>query len=93
MYILGLINRRKVNWLHSGSIPLIPIERNKIGFPFIYKGKEHKYYPDFYLPEKDEYVEIKEIDDDLWEAKKLAFPKKLTVLKKKDIETLEKDLI
>ena len=80
-------------WIKWALKNKVRFERNKIGFSYIYKGEEHKYYPDFYLPEKDEYVEIKGIDDDLWEAKKLAFPKKLTVLKKKDIEALKKDLI
>jgi len=80
-------------WIKWALKNKVRFERNKVGFPYIYKGEEHKYYPDFYLPEKDEYVEIKGIDDDLWKAKELAFPKKLTVLKKKDIEALEKDLI
>ena len=80
-------------WIKWALKNKVCFERNKVGFSYIYKGEEHKYYPDFYLPEKDEYVEIKGIDDDLWKAKKLAFPKKLTVLKKKDIEALEKDLI
>ena len=26
MYILGLINRRKISWLHGGSIPPTPIK-------------------------------------------------------------------
>jgi hypothetical protein len=37
----------------------IQIERNKKGFTYWYQDKKHKYYPDFYLPEVDQYVEIK----------------------------------
>lgn len=37
----------------------IAIVRNQRGFPYQYQGKTHKYYPDFYLPELDLYVETK----------------------------------
>lgn len=37
----------------------ILIERNKKSFDYEYKGKTYKYYPDFYLPETNTYVELK----------------------------------
>lgn len=37
----------------------ILIENYKNYFMYTYDGKQHKYYPDFYLPETDEIVEIK----------------------------------
>ena len=37
----------------------IKIERNKKGFVYWYEDKKHKYYPDFYLPEVDLFVEVK----------------------------------
>ena len=81
---------------NGGSIPStcknIKFERNKKGFPYIYKGENHLYYPDFYLPDTDEYVEIKGIEDDLWEAKKIAFPNKLIVYTKSEIKLLKKEL-
>lgn len=70
----------------------ILFKRNTIGFPYIWKGETHQYYPDFYLPNTDEYIEIKGIVDEFWEAKKAAFPYKLTVLTKKEIKAIEKEL-
>jgi hypothetical protein len=37
----------------------IKIERNKKGFVYWYEDKKHKYYPDFYLPEVDLFIEVK----------------------------------
>lgn len=37
----------------------IPIVRCTRWFDYIYNNKPHKYLPDFYLPDTDEYVEIK----------------------------------
>ena len=73
-------------WIQWALSKGVKFERNKKGFPYIYKGKQHLYYPDFYLPEEDKYVEIKGIVDDLWEAKKSAFPFKLDVITKNEIK-------
>lgn len=49
--------------------------KNKESFDYIYKGQKHKYFPDFYLPVLDIYIEIKgykiERDDFKWSQ----FPK------------------
>lgn len=37
----------------------IQLERNKKGFDYWFEDKKHKYYPDFYLPEVNQYIEIK----------------------------------
>lgn len=37
----------------------INIERNHKYFVYEFEGKQHRYYPDFYLPDTDSYVEIK----------------------------------
>lgn len=37
----------------------IQLERNKKGFVYWHQDKKHKYYPDFYLPEVDLFIEIK----------------------------------
>ena len=34
-------------------------ERPTIGFEYVYNDKLHIYYPDFYLPEFDKYIEVK----------------------------------
>ena len=65
-------------------------ERNRDWFPYEWNGKEKKYLPDFYLPESDEYIEIKgrklPIDDAKWSH----FPsdKKLSVLMKPELNKL-----
>jgi len=60
--------------------------RNSEAFKYIYENKEHKYYPDFYLSDLDEFVEIKGFirpgDKEKWEQ----FPKKLDILFRKDIK-------
>lgn len=33
--------------------------RNRCGFPYIWEGKSHKYYPDFHLIDTNEFVEVK----------------------------------
>lgn len=65
-------------------------ERNKNSFPYSYEGKERRYTPDFYLPETDEYVEIKGYKTEKDDAKWLQFPedKKLKILMKEDLLTL-----
>ena len=75
-------------WIKWAIQQGIIFERNKQGFDYLFEGGSHKYYPDFYLPETDEYVEVKGIQDDLWEAKRQAFPCKLSVIGKKEIQEL-----
>lgn len=67
--------------------------RNTEGFEYLFEGEAHRYYPDFYLPAEDRYVEIKGIQDDLWEAKRQAFPYPLQVLGKKEIREIQGSLV
>lgn len=62
----------------------IKIERPNKWFPYEWNGAR-KYFPDFYLPEKELYVEVKGYETDRDRAKWSAFPKKLRVIKKEDI--------
>jgi len=64
--------------------------RNKDSFAYTYDGKERRYTPDFYLPETDEYVEIKGYKTDKDETKWEQFPKhrKLLVLMKQELGSL-----
>jgi len=62
----------------------IKIERNKIGFEYIFKNKKHLFYPDFIV--NDEYVEIKNFESDLTNAKISYFPHEIKVMYKKDIK-------
>ena len=79
-------------WLKWALLKGIHFERNKQGFPYIFKGKQHHYYPDFYLPDSDEYIEIKGFQDEQWQAKREAFPHKLTVYTQAEIQCIKQDL-
>lgn len=57
-------------------------------FPYQWNG-ERKYNPDFYLPDKDLYIEIKGYETDRDRAKWRDFPKNLRVIKKKEIEEIK----
>ena len=64
--------------------------RNKDSFAYIFKGRERRYTPDFYLPEKDEYIEIKGYKTNKDIQKWTQFPKyrKLTIMMKKELQDL-----
>lgn len=68
-------------WCDKNNIKWI---KNIDSFNYIYQEKEHKYFPDFYLPETDTYVEIKgfktEKDDYKW--KQFPKDKKLFIITK-----------
>lgn len=72
-------------WLDDENIPWV---RNKDQFDYVFKGVQRKYTPDFYLPDTDEYVEIKGYKTDKDEAKWTQFSKKLTVITGKDLKRL-----
>lgn len=63
-------------------------KRNIEKFPYIYNGKEYNYIPDFYIPIKDEYVEIKGYMTQKDEEKIRQFPRKLLVLQRDDLKKL-----
>ena len=60
------------------------------GFPYIWNG-ERTYFPDFYIESLDLYVEIKGYETDRDKAKWKQFPKKLRVIKKKEINEIKKN--
>ena len=64
--------------------------RNKERFLYVYKDKQHYYTPDFYLPDANEYIEIKGYKTGKDYAKWKQFPKdkKLTVLAEKELLSL-----
>lgn len=71
-------------WLDQNGIIW---ERPNKGFEYVYEDKKHIYYPDFYLPQLDVYVEVKgferEKDKYKWEALN-----NLIVIKSKEIEDI-----
>jgi pyruvate/2-oxoacid:ferredoxin oxidoreductase beta subunit len=67
----------------------IKIERSNEWFEYEWNGTR-KYFPDFYLPEKNTYVEVKGYETDRDKAKWKYFPKKLKVIKKEEIKKIRK---
>ena len=55
----------------------IKFKRNLEGFPYVYKDKVHKFYPDFIVGGK--YLEIKNFRSDLTDAKIKQFPHEIDV--------------
>lgn len=66
----------------------IVFERNKKGFKYILDGIERTYYPDFYLPESDTYVEIKGYYDRKTKEKEKQFTGNLVVYKKEEMNDI-----
>lgn len=62
----------------------IKIERNKKGFDYFYENKKHLFYPDFIVNGK--YVEIKNFESDLTDAKIKDFPYEIDVIYKDRIK-------
>lgn len=76
--VVEFFNNKNINW-----------ERNKIGYKYIFENNEHKYFPDFYLPDYDIYIEVKGFQTKKDEAKWRDFPFTLLVIKKNEINNLE----
>lgn len=74
-------------WLDKQNIKWI---RNKQHFDYIFENKKRRYTPDFYLPDTDEYIEIKGYETDKDRAKWSQFPKDKTlkVYKQKELKQL-----
>jgi hypothetical protein len=66
----------------------IKFERNLKGFEYFFNGKTYKYYPDFYIPDTDEYIEIKGFINDKTLSKIEQFPKKITILYKNEMKSI-----
>ena len=64
-------------------------QRPAQGFKYIWNG-ERTYYPDFYIELLDLYVEVKGYETDRDRAKWLHFPKKLCIIKEKEIKEIRK---
>lgn len=75
-------------WLDARDIPW---ERCRQKFTYTYNGILKHYTPDFYLPNSNEYIEIKGYEIDKDHAKWMQFPAthKLTVLREQDLKVLK----
>jgi len=63
------------------------VERKTPGFKYVWNG-ERTYFPDFYIPSKDLYIEIKGYETERDRAKWSQFPKQLCVLKEREIKQI-----
>lgn len=79
-------------WCDKNSIKW---QRNRQGFEYFYLNKIHKYFPDFYLPELDEYVEVKgyKVIKDLFKWKQFPADKKLNIVDDRIMKKLGIDKI
>ena len=68
-------------WCETNNVPCI---RNTKGFRYEWNGVR-TYFPDFYLPEKNVYVEVKGYKTERDVAKWQQFPEKLHLVLKEDI--------
>lgn len=66
----------------------IQILQPTIPFSYEFEGKTRSYYPDFYIPSMDLYVEIKGMMTEKDKAKWYQFSKRLIVLKQKEIDAI-----
>jgi len=69
----------------------IQIERSNEWYEYEWNGTR-KYFPDFYLREKNLYVEVKGYETERDRAKWSSFPKELKVIRKDDIMAIRKGL-
>lgn len=68
----------------------IQFERNNKGFSYIWNGETRTYFPDFYIPSEDTYIEVKGYYDARSKAKYDQFNGKLKVLLEKDMKPMIK---
>ena len=68
----------------------IKILRTNEWFPYNWNG-DRKYFPDFYLPDLDVYVEVKGYEVERDRAKWRDFPKTLVVIKKDQMKAIKEN--
>lgn len=69
----------------------IYIVRSNEWFEYEWNGTR-KYFPDFYLPDLQMYVEVKGYETERDKAKWQSFPNKLLVVRKEDIAKIDKNV-
>ena len=67
----------------------INIVKSYFAYKYTYDNKDHVYFPDFYLPDTDELIEIKGREFERDRAKYASVDKKLTVYYHNDIITFD----
>jgi hypothetical protein len=72
-------------WLDNNRVKWM---RCKQAFEYTFENKTRRYTPDFYLPDTDEYIEIKGYKTNKDIAKWSQFPYKLTVLMRSELKKI-----
>ena len=65
------LDQQKISWT-----------RPRNGVRYVYKNQEHYYFPDFYLNDKDLYIEVKGLETERDREKWKQFPFKLAIINK-----------
>lgn len=76
--VAGFLDEHHIAW-----------ERNKVGYKYFFEGKEHLYFPDFFLSQYNLYVEVKGYETSKDRSKWKQFPFKLSIIKKQELQNLE----
>ena len=79
--VAQFMNSKKIHWI-----------KNSKSFPYFFDNKNRLYYPDFYLPDLDVYIEVKGYQTDKDLSKWKQFPFKLIILKKEEVFDLKENL-
>lgn len=66
----------------------INVVRCTVSFPYNWNGTTRKYFPDFYLPDLDVWIEVKGFETERDHAKWKSFPHCLLVIRKNQIEAI-----
>lgn len=75
--VAQFLNRNQIHW--TNDIP---------GFPYSWKSSTHQYFPDFYLPDQDLYIEVKGYERERDRAKWSAFPETLLLIRRGEIRQI-----
>lgn len=68
----------------------IAVTQPVTGFAYTFNNRQHRYFPDFYLPAYDLYVEVKGFETDRDKCKWEQFPHRLLILRESDISEIIK---
>lgn len=75
--VAQFLNRNQIRW--TNDVP---------GFPYSWEGATHQYFPDFYLPNRDLYNEVKGYEREHDRAKWSAFPETLLLIRRGEIKQI-----
>lgn len=78
------------DWCILNNIKII--RENFTSFSYFWNDSVHQYFPDFFLPELNSYVEVKGYETERDNAKWSQFPQKLIIIKKDEIDRIKANL-